>query len=371
MSFDNRLNWLAGAYYFQEGNTQLRLMDLSYLPLFGTSYNSPAQNQYLTTKGESLFADGTYDLTSRLSLDVGIRYGRERETSNFYMDATIPGFVYINSSASGAISTSYTTPSVSLLYHITPDATVYTRYAKGVRAAGFPLFPTPTADIPYKAEYTNNYEVGFKGRVLDGALGYDLSAYYIKITNQQVTSVIFLDNNPNLPISTVTNVGQSSSRGVEANFDIRPTKDVTLTANLGYTDAHYDTYSSSAAQNLSGQALPFVPRLTAATTASYTFKLPGDRPTTLTAEYQHVGSILSGSGVGPDIQFNVKAYDLVNLRSSIALSDKLRLDFFCKNLLNRYIETKVFNDFFFAGPRPFSTVLPPRNEGVRLSYTFL
>jgi iron complex outermembrane receptor protein len=369
-ALNNRLNWLAGAYYFQEGNTEDRLLDLSYLPLFGTSYTSPAQNQNLVTKGESVFADGTYDLTSRLSLDVGLRYGRERQTSSFFQDATIPGIIYIDTGASGAISTAYTTPSVSLLYHITPDATVYGRYAKGVRAAGFPLSPTPTADIPYKAEYTNNYEVGFKGRVLDGVLGYDLSAYYIKIINQQVTSVIFLDNNPNLPAATVTNVGASSSRGVEANVDIRPIKDLAFTANLGYTDAHYDDYISSATQNLSGQALPFVPHWTADTTAAYTFDLPPGRPTTLTAEYQHVGSILSGSGVGPDLQFNVKAYDLVNLRSSTALTDQLKLDFFCKNLLNRFIETKVFNDFFFVEPRPFSTVLPPRNYGVRLSYSF-
>jgi iron complex outermembrane receptor protein len=244
------------------------------------------------------------------------------------------------------------------------------RYAKGVRAGGFPLFPTPASDIPYKTEYTGNYEIGFKGRVLDGALGYDLSAYYIKVTDQQVTSVIFLNGDKNVPVATITNAGQSSSRGVEANFDIRPTNAVTLTANLGYTDAHYDEYIDIVGKNRAGEALPFVPRFTAATTAAYTFDLPEGWPVTLTGEYQHIGAILSGSGVGPDLQFNVKAYDLVNLRSSIALSDQLRLDVFCKNLMNRYIETKVFNDFFFITPRPFSTVLPPRNVGVRLSYSF-
>jgi iron complex outermembrane receptor protein len=50
------------------------------------------------------------------------------------------------------------------------------------------------------------------------------------------------------------------------------------------------------------------------------------------------------------------------------LSPRTTIDVFCNNLFDKYIETKVFNALFFVGPRPFSTVLPPRNYGIRPMY---
>ena len=368
-SFANKLNWLTGVYIFQDDDDIRRRLTLPFLPAFGTSYDAYRQDQYLTTRGFALFGDGTYDLTDRLSLDIGLRYGNEKVKSNFFEDAVLTGLLTIDSGATQSISTNYVTPSASLLYHFTADSTVYGRYAQGVRAAGFPIAPTPSTDIAYKPEHTDNYEIGFKGRVLDGFLGYDLAAYYIAIRDQQVTSVAYLNGNLSLPVATITNAGQSLSKGLEANFDVRPSDALAFTGNLGYTEARYETYIDADNVNRAGESLPFVPRFTAATTGAYTFNVVG-RPLTLTGEYQHVSSILSGSGVGPDLQFQVAGYNLANARASLALTDHLKIDLFCKNLFDKYIETKVFNSFFFIAPRPFSTVLPPRNEGIRISYSF-
>jgi iron complex outermembrane receptor protein len=370
VSLDKRLHWLAGAYLFREENDLLRRLSLPYLPAFGTSYDSYKQDQLLTDRGFAFFADGTFEIMKSLSVDLGLRYGSEKTKSNFYQYAVIPDIITINSGVLASIKSNYLTPSASILYHITPDATIYVRYAKGERAGGFPLAPTPSSDIAFKPEKTDNFEVGTKGRLIGGALGYDLSAFYIKLTNQQVTSIAFVDGNPNIPVSTTTNAGKSSSRGFEANFNLNPTRRLALTANFGYTDAHYDYYIDTVGNNRAGQKFPFVPPFTAAGTAAYTIGLPQDRSLTLTGEYQHVGPILSGSGVDIDLQFHVKAYDLVNLRARVDLSPRLKFDVFVKNLLDKFIETRVFNTFFFGVPRPFSTVLPPRNVGARLTYSF-
>ena len=369
-SLSDSLHWLAGGYVFREKDVSLRRLSLPFLPTFGTSYTSRQQDQRLVNTGFAFFADATYELTKRLSVDLGVRYGKEKTTSNLDVDLTVPGIVTVNGSAQGSITTSYLTPSASLLYHITPNATVYARYARGERGGGFPLAPLPFSDIPFKAEKTDNFEIGTKGRIFGGVLGYDFSAFYIKIINQQVQSITFINNDPTLPVATTTNAGKSSSRGFEANINVNPVRTLSLAASLGYVDAHYDSYIDTVGASRAGERFPFVPRFSAAGSAEYTIILPRGRSLTLTGEYQHVGRILSGSGVDIDLQFDVKAYDLVNFRASLAVTPKVKLDVFVKNAFDRYIETRVFNTFFFAGPRPFSQLLPPRSVGGRISYTF-
>jgi iron complex outermembrane recepter protein len=369
-SFGNTLHWLSGVYLFRDENVLLRRLDLAYLPAFGTSYTSNRQDQHLVDKGFAIFADGVYDLTRDLSIDVGVRYGSEKTTSNFFHDAVIPNIFFADSGGSGSVSSNNVTPSASLLYRLTPDSTVYFRYAKGERAGGFPLAPTVSTNIAFKPEKTDNFEIGSKARLWNGLFGYDFSAFFIKIKDQQVTSVAFLNGDPTLPVATTTNAGESSSRGVEGTFTLNPSEALALTANFGYVDAHYDRYIDTVGANRAGEAFPFVPRFTTAESAEYSIPLSGDRKLVLYGEYQHVGQILSGSGVDIDLQFHVKAYDLVNARASLFVNPQLKLDVFVNNLFDKYIETKVFNTFFFGDPRPFSTVLPPRDVGARVSYSF-
>ena len=95
-----------------------------------------------------------------------------------------------------------------------------------------------------------------------------MSAYYINIKDQQVSSVAYV--NGNIPIATITNAGQSRSKGVEADSDVRPTDALTLSANFGYTDARYVAYVDSDGVQRAGDPLPFVPLLTVAASAGYT-----------------------------------------------------------------------------------------------------
>jgi iron complex outermembrane recepter protein len=368
-NMDDRLHWLGGVYVFQDKNTILRRLLLPYLPAFGTSYNSYKQDQYLTNKGYAIFADATFDLTSRVSLDVGERYGSERVSSNFFQYAIIPGVITIDSGATPNTTTSYNTPSASLLYHFTPNTSAYLRYAQGVRAGGFPLAPTPGSDIAYKPEQTKNYEIGAKGRVLNGTFGYDLSAFDIEISNQQVNSVVYLNGDHNIPVVAISNAGKSRSRGAEVTLDYRPTDAWSLSANTGYTNARYQVYIDADGVNRAGESSPFVPRFTAQAGSSYTFNAWG-RPLTLGGDFQHVSPILSGSGIDLDVQFHIPSYNITNFQGTLAITERLKFDVFVKNALDKYIYTKAFNSFFFVETRPFATVLPPRSEGVRLSYKF-
>lgn len=106
----DRLDWLVGLYGYRERNLEERPLSLA----FGTSYIQPIQTQRLINKGIAIFADATYEIVPRLSLDVGLRYGSESVDSQWYHRAVIPGI---------------------------SSASIYARYATGQRSGGFPLAP--------------------------------------------------------------------------------------------------------------------------------------------------------------------------------------------------------------------------------------
>ncbi len=110
---------------------------------------------------------------------------------------------------------------------------VYGRVASGYRPGG-PNALCNDVEIPcqYKPDKTVNYEIGAKGNVLDRALSYDLSVYYIDWKDLQVTQVVPAGTN-----NYNANASRARSRGAEASFEARPARGLTLTLWGAYTDA--------------------------------------------------------------------------------------------------------------------------------------
>jgi iron complex outermembrane recepter protein len=367
--FHDALHWLAGAYLYSEEHLEVRRFSLPNLPQYPGGIFAKAEDQDLDSHGVALFVDANYKLTDRIEVDLGGRWSRDTTKSNFNLDVNLPGIADVVGTGAGSTSSQSFTPSASVLYRLAPDVNLYARYSQGYKAGSFPLAPSVQSNLPFLPERSSNYELGIKGSALEHRLQFDASAFYIDLTDQQVQTVVFFNGDPNLPIGTVGNAGKSSSRGYEASADLAATDQLKLDAGLGYTDAHYDQYIDTVGKDRSGEPFPFVPRYTAHADAQYTVPIGGGAKLTLAGGYQYVDPILSGTGVDIDLQFKVKAYSLVNARATLAWGST-KLDLYADNLLDKYIETKVFNSFFFLTPRPFSTVLPPRVIGARISYSF-
>ncbi len=170
-------------------------------------------------------------------------------------------------------------------------------------------------------------------------------------------------------MAAVSNAGESRSEGVEMNVSWQLSDSFELAANAGYTDASYTDYVDTVGQDRGGERFPYVPKLTALLSANWAFELANEAEVELSAQYRYVGDILSGSGVDIDLQFPVDSYNVIDLRASL-YKDDWRADIFVENAADKFIETRVFNSFFFSEERPFSIVLPPRKVGVRFTYNF-
>jgi iron complex outermembrane receptor protein len=364
------LNWLGGLYGFTETHDQQRYLqftDIQDGPF--TELLSPAQNQNLRDSGVAAFADVTYDFVSRLELDAGLRYSYDSYSSNELLNFTIlPGPLVIAGAPSASAHSENDSPSISLRYKFLPNMNVYARYAEGYRAGGYPLAPSSaTTDIAFAPETTRNYEMGYKAA--SSMFNVDLSAFAIDILHQQVSTIVYENGNVNLPVATVGNAAKSRSLGFTFSGSILPVPSLELSSNVGYTHAYYISYIDDTGVSHAGQQFPFTPKLTGQASAQYTAHLGNDTDLQLYGYDKYVSSILSGSGVGIDIQFHVKAYDVGGLRASV-LHKHWKWDLYVDNLANKFIETRVWNAFFFDRALPYSEVLPPRVIGGRVTYAF-
>ncbi len=364
------LTWLLGLYGFSEEHVQERTFQLPEVEVFPQGIFVDEQTQSLRRRGVALYGDATYAPWPRLELNAGLRYSYEEIRSAVALDFELPGIVAIDESGRDRIHDNEISPTASIRYKWLPDLMSYLRYSQGYRAGGFPLAPaSATTNISFLPEISDNYEIGLKGRFGAGAFEFDLAAFRIDISDQQLSTIVFLNGDPNLPVASVGNAGKSRSEGFEAQLTARPVTGLELRANIGRTEAKYERYVDTVGVDRSGERFPFVPEWTAEFSGRYRFEVRPGIDLELYGAYRYVDDILSGSGVDIDLQFPVPSYDIVDLRASL-VSPSWRLDVFADNATDEFAETRVFNAFFFLEPRPFSIVLPKRRLGVRLSYQF-
>lgn len=367
-TWGDNIDWIVGAYGFSEDSDTRRLIKFQDI-VFG-SLLVDAQDQSLSRSGFALFTDVVWHLTDNLELNVGVRYTEEDVESDVVLDFVAPviGLV-VDESGSAKTDDDNISSTVALRYSFSDNMSVYGRFAQGFRAGGFPVAPAGLAtNIAFNSETTETFEFGIKGSALDGRLRYDLAYFNIDIQDQQVTTLVFINDDPNLPVASVDNAGESTSRGFEANLSAQVTERIALSASYGYTDAEYDSYVDTVGVDRSGEKFPFVPEQTFSLEASYVMPFK-DGDLGFILKYRFVDEQLSGSGVDIDRQFKVDSYDLLDVAVRYT-DDSWTAEFFVDNVSDDFIETRVFNAFFFAEDRPFSIVLPPRRAGIRVAYQF-
>jgi iron complex outermembrane receptor protein len=192
-------------------------------------------------KTYGIFGGITYDFTDALSISAEGRY----QTDKLYafngataVNVTVADLVPIGLYAPRALLASATyknfMPRAIINYQITPDTMVYVSWAKGVNPAQFnsSLITQPAAvqtaaaglgvKVAVLPEKINNYEIGVKGKAMNGALRYSIAAYYSQ-WRDQINSVQILIPTTTPPTLTggVQNSGSVDLKGIEAEVALR------------------------------------------------------------------------------------------------------------------------------------------------------
>lgn len=193
-----------------------------FINLAGTS------PRYRNTAGQyALFAEDRLMLTDRWSVLAGLRYD--------HIDLKRRDLV--------AGQTAYRTQfdnvgwRVGSVYAFTPDLSVYAQYAEAADPVGSLLLLSP-ANKDFDLSTGRQVEVGIKQAFWDQRGQWTLAAYHIRKNH-------LLSRDPNDP-SLRVQVGEQSSRGLEATLGLQISADLRLDLNAALLRARYDDFSESA-----------------------------------------------------------------------------------------------------------------------------
>ena len=258
------------------------------------------------------FHESNFNITDRLTATLGLRYDLMHTAIHYdasaymQMTANVMGTSATNvldSSLDHEVSDDYgqLLPKFGLNLKIDElGSNVYATVSKGYRAGGYNIqmfsdvlqtelnanrnqamrgdyhIPHTEEDyqridktIAYKPETSWNYEAGAHLNLFDNMLHFDLSAFYMKVTNQQLS---VMAGNYGFGRMMV-NAGKSHSCGIEAAlrgqlFDGK----FDWAMSYGYTRSKFDNYvdgEGEDAVDYKGKYVPYVPQHTMAAMADY------------------------------------------------------------------------------------------------------
>lgn len=236
------LSYQAGFFYFSE---QLKIDSKNYSTLGDPNNAQGGVNiivdQDQDSKAYGVFGSATYKLTDQLSVTGGVRYNNDRR--NYFVtrtrDTQFPNFLQDPlGSVRRRVRGENVTWDATLNYKATGDINLYARAAKGYRAPsiqGRILFPANTAQTledgvtTARSETIQSWEAGVKSTFLGGRGRLNLNGFYYDLDNAQLTAV-----GGGVNANRLLNAKNVRGYGFEADAELRPVPNLTLTAGLSY-----------------------------------------------------------------------------------------------------------------------------------------
>lgn len=394
------IDWVIGSFYYDKRRT----VDFAYRssPAFLAARNLTGLpneyyqkfNSYTDQKEMAVFGEVSYHLSDSFWVTGGLRYG-STEVQSFtraggynsnYLTLALFGFsnvpvtvtpiAYAEGLKVKDDSLSY---KASVSWKPSDDLTTYATVSTGFRTpvvnarAGLVSAINPN-DLVIPAGATSdsvtNYEVGLKGRWLDGKLTANLAAYFIDWQDIQVQANRVSDS-----IQFATNIGGAESYGLEFEFMARPIEGLSLALNGSFNEAKVTKLTASEAA-ISGAVLGVrlaSPHFQGSGTLRYDFAIGKANSGYAAVNVSHAGSFPNQfpnvpgnpNAASPTFDYT-EAWTNVNLYAGAKLG-VLDLAVYVENLLDdksiTYVHPEAFLDGRYARMRP-------RTIGIRGNYRF-
>lgn len=260
--------------------------------LLGSEFNT-------SNYGLALYHQSSYTLQN-WTFTAGVRLDFEHTTLD-YLSHCNTGYNIINASNGsiyrhddvnindpGSLSKTFweVLPKFSVSYELPTElpSQIYVSAAKGYKAGGFntQMFSDVLQQrimrmmgigsnysvddiITYKPEHSWTFEAGSHLEWFNRNLRADVSMFYIRCTDQQLT--VFPNGNTTGRI--MTNAGKTRSWGAELALKAFPAKNLELGFSYGYTNARFVEYNNGN-EDFSGKNIPYAPQNTIFANAIYT-----------------------------------------------------------------------------------------------------
>ena len=238
-----------GAYYF-DGKAFGLVKNIFLNRIFGTTEGE--------TKTESfaLFGEGSYTLSDRATLNLGLRATQEKKTTR----ALNRGFTNDTFTVANAVTADFNksknfdsvAPKIGIDFKLTPDVLAYLTLSRGFKSGGFNVRAQatvfPRSSEPFDDEVLTVAELGLKSVLLDRQLVFNTAVFYGKYEDIQVSTFTAFDSNgdgiQDAFFGDFLNAGNATMKGAEVEFDWNPraVEWLRIAGNLSYLDATPDDF---------------------------------------------------------------------------------------------------------------------------------
>jgi iron complex outermembrane receptor protein len=148
-------------------------------------------------------------------------------------------------------------PRFSLTRWFSETNMVYFTFAMGYEPGGFNItnFPGSNELLGFDAEEATSYEIGWKGRLMDGRVSASVAGFFVDYDDRQIE--FQADDNGSI-VEGIVNLGDSEQYGLEGEVIFQVTDALRLSAAAGWVDAEWDSGTSAAGVGLGGETPPVV-----------------------------------------------------------------------------------------------------------------
>jgi len=311
------------------------------------------------------FAEGSYDLTSRLKATVGLRwFYSDRTDQQVILQQFFPGQPTgsepFQQFKQGALFKKF-----ELSYDLGSTGLVYVEAAQGFRAGG-PNYPGGFAATapPYKADSVLDYELGSKASFFHNRLYWSNALFHIEWSNIQelVPTALF---------NYIINGGSAQSDGFESEVTYVPIDGLTLRSGLTYNYARLvgpqPVASNATVQLEPGDRLANVPNWTATGSVEYIRPVGGGYALSARLDAFYESSRPDIVATQNPAYFVVGSATLFNLHLGLRSDKGWRLGLDVENLFDAYsplsgqsLDSNLVRSETAARPRTVSLVLDAR-----------
>jgi iron complex outermembrane receptor protein len=321
------------------------------------------------THGTAEYTDWTWQVTDQFSLRAGVRFNKDvSTTSNYNPLLPIPLLCCEASpgtASKGAPTSSVpanateTAPRISVQYQWTPKIMTYATYSVGFNQGG----GTATANgvVPYAPEKVQNYEIGLRSDLFDNRLRANISVFYDKFTDIQITEDINFFN-------VTTNGGLGTSKGAEAEGQWIIGQGFSLQYGLGYLETAYTQVPVNNPFGL-GSPFPYSPKWQNNAALQYDTPLPNNGGSlTLRTDYTYQTSMYTGTVYTNSAAVFIPSYGLLGARATYhAPNGRWEAALYGKNLTDKFYEINGYN---INGVLQQADPGMPREYGITLNFKF-
>ena len=412
---DQSTRWLVGAYYAEiERDVAVSYgADLgkgfeykSYVPASGKNPTDLMFDDSFNTDVFSLFGQVSFDLSDVTELSIEGRYDKEKRSVNNNVPGAASALYYgggapINPAMASVGDTipsrdkSYDQfqPKISLTTQ-GENTTVYASYGVGFRSGGFnssgsAALINSQLNIPvgaglgvsdsFNKEVSKSFELGFKGRYLDGRLEVNGALFETEVDDNQFFEFFA---GPWGLLRVVTSIDQLDISGSELDFKYALTDTLRLDGGIGLTDG--EIKKNDHRPSTVGNNAPLAPEHTLNLGLQYESSFSANYDLVLRADYMQVGETwfhtvqnnqqpavwgaLLGFPVNSDMSKSVRdEYSLIDLRASL-IGENLTLTVWGRNIADEEYLAEVIPAPEFGGS--FIHEAPYATYGIDLKYNF-